>query len=211
MLWLLALQVPLYAVNAQVAAGRWAALDVGGSITIHAFGAVYGLAASYWLSPPGQGAGHPKAAASYTSDVTAMLGTLVLWLYWPSFNGALAGDAQLFCIINTLLALLGATLAAVAASVAAGGKLDMVHVQNATLAGGVAIGSSANLHLPPAAALAGVSGERGGALNSLVAHSAHPRAPTPSHPPPPPPHPPHTQWASWRARCPRAGMSCWPR
>ena len=38
LLWLLALEVPVYAANAQLVAGRWAALDVGGSITIHAFG-----------------------------------------------------------------------------------------------------------------------------------------------------------------------------
>nr|AXF41562.1 RHP1 protein [Chlorella sp. ArM0029B] len=159
LLWLLALEVPLYALNAQVVTGRWGALDVGGSITIHAFGAVYGLAASVWLSPKGAGSGHPKNGASYASDMTAMLGTLFLFIYWPSFNGALATapgtDAQprAFCVMNTVLALLGACLAGFAAS-AATGQLDMVHVQNATLAGGVAIGSAANLVMPPACALA---------------------------------------------------------
>ena len=57
-------------------------------------------------------------------------------------------------MLNTVIALLGAVLAAFTAS-AACGKLDMVHIQNATLAGGVAIGSSANLAMPPACALAG--------------------------------------------------------
>lgn len=104
--------------------------------------------------------------------------------------------------MNTVLALLGACLAAFATSAAVGNKLDMVHVQvgwwggnmtcndmhacmhmmpqptaeiepeaaalslshpipptlslqNATLAGGVAIGSAANLAMPPACALAG--------------------------------------------------------
>jgi ammonia channel protein AmtB len=58
------------------------AAAVGGSITIHAFGAVYGLAASVFLSPKGGGAGHPKNGACYTSDITAMLGTLFLFIYW---------------------------------------------------------------------------------------------------------------------------------
>ena len=40
LIWLLALEVPIYAANAQLVAGRWEALDVGGSMTIHAFGAV---------------------------------------------------------------------------------------------------------------------------------------------------------------------------
>lgn len=44
-LWLLVLEVPIYAVNAKLA-DRLGALDVGGSITIHTFGAFYGLAAS---------------------------------------------------------------------------------------------------------------------------------------------------------------------
>lgn len=65
----------------QLVAGSLGALDVGGSITIHAFGAVYGLAASFWLSPKGAGA-HPKNKASYTSDMTAIFGTLFLFIYW---------------------------------------------------------------------------------------------------------------------------------
>lgn len=153
-LWLLALEVPPYALTAQLVAGRWDTLDVGGSITIHAFGAVYGLAASLFLSQKGAGAGHPKNGASYASDMSAMLGTLFLFIYWPSFNGALAEGAQGLCIMNTVVALLGATLAAFAASSLYGNQLNMVHIQNATLAGGVAIGSSANLRLPPAATLA---------------------------------------------------------
>ena len=298
LVWLLALEVPLYAANAQLVAGRWGALDVGGSITIHAFGAVYGVAAAAFLAPRGSGSAHPKSGASYVSDMTAMLGTIFLFIYWCGagrgarggggcgegsagegggrWEGRGAGDGvlekhagrmlgpaswaaaagrrslpslpgrfrpwlllsprhtpaqaflqrrpglrprregtapgahapllpgtrpcaarpraclpcmtrlwtlpaaaaerrpppgdpsrprasctarlyrpQVYCIMNTVVALLGAVLAAFAASAAATGKLDMVHIQNATLAGGVAIGSSANLAMPPACALAG--------------------------------------------------------
>ncbi len=84
----------------------------------------------------------------------------------PSFNGALASDPaaimpeagggqrQFFCVMNTILALLGAAIAAFASSAAFTGKLNMVHIQNATLAGGVAIGSAANLSFSPAGAVA---------------------------------------------------------
>ena len=44
-LWILVLEVPLYAINFKIAE-ELGALDGGGSITIHAFGAYYGLAAS---------------------------------------------------------------------------------------------------------------------------------------------------------------------
>lgn len=73
-------QVPVYAANAALAAWLGAA-DIGGSITIHAFGAVYGLAASLFLSPPGA-KGNAKNGASYVSDITAMIGTLFLFIYW---------------------------------------------------------------------------------------------------------------------------------
>ena len=78
----------------------------------------------------------------------------------PSFNGALASDpslpassAQFHCVMNTVLSLIGACLSAFALSAAYHGKLDMVHIQNSTLAGGVAIGSAANMNMAPAAAL----------------------------------------------------------
>lgn len=164
--YLLVLEVPLYAINQHLVVDKLNALDVGGSITIHAFGAYYGLAASMVLSISGSGVDHHKNGASYTSDMTAMIGTIFLWLFWPSFNGALASDPaaimpgagggqrQFFCVMNTIMALLGAAIAAFASSAASNGKFNMVHIQNATLAGGVAIGSAANLSFSPAGAVA---------------------------------------------------------
>jgi len=81
-------QVPLYAINQHLVVDKLNALDVGGSITIHAFGAYYGLAASMVLSISGSGADHHKNGASYTSDMTAMIGTIFLWLFWVSSNFA---------------------------------------------------------------------------------------------------------------------------
>lgn len=54
---------------------------MGGSITIHAFGAYYGLAASLVVSrrQASAGASHPLLSASYQSDVAAMVGVFLIW------------------------------------------------------------------------------------------------------------------------------------
>jgi ammonium transporter Rh len=62
-------------------------------------------------------------------------------------------QTQFYCVVNTVLSLLGACLSAFACSAAFEGKLDMVHIQNATLAGGVAVGSAANLKIAPGGTL----------------------------------------------------------
>jgi ammonia channel protein AmtB len=81
------LQVPLYALNQHLVFKVLQGLDMGGSITIHAFGAYYGLAASLMLSNGRQAPGaytsaNIKNSATYTSDLFSMIGTIFLWMYW---------------------------------------------------------------------------------------------------------------------------------
>lgn len=53
-----------------------------------------------------------KEGSRYTSDLFAMIGTIVLWVFWPSFNAILAdGDAMHRAVLNTYLSLIGSTLA----------------------------------------------------------------------------------------------------
>ena len=49
----------------------------------------------------------------YTSDLFSMVGTIFLWMYWPSFNAAtaLAGPAQHRAILNTYYSLAACVLA----------------------------------------------------------------------------------------------------
>lgn len=75
LVWLCMLEVPAYALSTYLV-GKVGGIDAGGSITIHAFGAYYGLAASYFFSFPASGSGNPKNGASYTSDVFAMLASM---------------------------------------------------------------------------------------------------------------------------------------
>ena len=56
--------------------------------------------------------------------------------------------------VNTVLGLCGSTAATfIVSKLVKKGKFDMVHVQNATLAGGVAVGAAADLYLHPAGAI----------------------------------------------------------
>nr|AAM17923.1 Rh protein homolog-2 [Chlamydomonas reinhardtii]AAM19664.1 Rh2 protein [Chlamydomonas reinhardtii] len=180
-LWLLFWQVPLYALNQQLVIHTFKALDMGGTIVIHLFGAYYGLAASLMISrkQPLHGLDNPKNSGAYLNDIFSMIGTIFLFIYWPSFNGALASvayanqtsatyaekSAQFLAIVNTLLSLLGAVLSVFATSALVGGRFNMVHIQNSTLAGGVAMGAACTLRLTPGGALA--VGLGAGAISTL--------------------------------------------
>jgi len=76
-------------------------------------------------------------------------------MYWPSFNGAMAaqGDEQQRVIINTNLSIAAGCMGAAFMSRIYHGKLEMTIVMNATLAGGVAIGTASNIITSPAAAM----------------------------------------------------------
>ena len=143
--------------NEWIGAGELKAIDMGGSMFVHTFGSYFGLACSLMLHRGADSDEVKKDNTSrYDSNVTAMLGTVVLWILWPSFNAALAptADSQMRVVINTVLALTSSTTFAFMMSHMAGrGKFNMVHIQNATLAGGVAIGSSSDLVVGPGGAI----------------------------------------------------------
>lgn len=79
---------------------------------MHAFGAYFGLAVSFMLRPKSEeNTAGANEGSSYVSDIFAMVGTIFLWLFWPSFNSALLDDItqQHRAILNTYLSLAAAT------------------------------------------------------------------------------------------------------
>mmetsp|Transcript_5662 Transcript_5662/g.14530 ORF Transcript_5662/g.14530 Transcript_5662/m.14530 type:complete len:468 (-) Transcript_5662:261-1664(-) len=152
LLTLAMLELPFYSLNENIGLYLQAA-DVGGSMTIHAFGAYFGLAAT-WVLTPRSAHSCKDCACSYQSDMFSIVGTLFLWLFWPSFNGVLAGAAQQRAVCSTVLSLVGSAVGGFLASqTLRDGRFHMEDLQNATLAGGVAIGSAANFALPPCVAM----------------------------------------------------------
>ncbi|NXC53052.1 RHAG protein, partial [Aleadryas rufinucha] len=157
MLILTLLEITIFACNEHLVTKVLQATDVGASMTIHAFGAYFGLAAAFILYRPGLAKKHEDDESTYQSDMFAMIGTLFLWLFWPSFNSAIAtgNEAQATAIINTYYSLAACTIVTFALSslVDKRGKFSMVLIQNATLAGGVAVGTCADLAIHPFSAM----------------------------------------------------------
>ncbi|XP_046907432.1 ammonium transporter Rh type C-like 2 [Hypomesus transpacificus] len=145
--------ITLFAVEEYIILNLIHARDAGGSMVIHTFGAYYGLSISWMLYRPNLHQSQTLQGSVYHSDVFAMIGTLFLWMFWPSFNSAITdhGDGQHRAAINTYLALTSTVLTTIAISSLYNkhGKLDMVHIQNSTLAGGVAVGTAAEFMLMP--------------------------------------------------------------
>jgi ammonium transporter Rh len=141
--------------------------DVGRSVYVHLFGALFGLAASKFLHC--DGVQSTKQAPVYHSDLFALVGTLFLWVFYPSFNSILAQSENEYlnrAVINTVAALAASTVVTFGVSSLAGkGKLSILHVQHATIAGGIAIGSVADLNVQIYVAL--IVGSAAGLLSTI--------------------------------------------
>ena len=136
--------------------------DVGGTMFVHTFGAIFGLALSSLMTPK-EAFETTDNESVYQSDIFSMIGTLFLWIYWPSYNHATAKESeQMMVVIATLLSLSASVIAAFVASNFLRGqnKFDLRDVQNASIAGGIAIGICANMSRNPGYAL-GVGGSAG--------------------------------------------------
>lgn len=83
-----------YSINKAFILRLFKARDMGGSMIIFMFGAYFGLAMS-WFFPAKKCKDEEekdyskrKDRNNYLSDLISMSGTLFLFAYWPSWNGA---------------------------------------------------------------------------------------------------------------------------
>lgn len=74
---------------------------------------------------------------------------MFLFCFWPSFNaGTTSGIERLHAITNTYISICASVIGAfLMSTIVRKGKLDMIHIQNSTLAGGVAVGTVATTNI----------------------------------------------------------------
>ena len=139
------LELVFFSLNEGIALVFYQSVDMGGSMVVHTFGSFFGLAVAYILNKKSKVV-HANNKSSYNSDLIATIGTLFLWAYWPSFNGAMAaGNSQHRVIVNTVMGLTASCVSAYAMTHLVNKRFNPEDILNATLAGGVAIGSSSDL------------------------------------------------------------------
>ncbi|CAF3728117.1 unnamed protein product [Rotaria magnacalcarata] len=78
----------------------------------------------------------------FTGKILLYIG--FIFCFWPSFNaGTVVGAERLHAITNTYVFICASVIDAfLMSTIVRQGKLDMIHIQNSTLAGGVAIGTA---------------------------------------------------------------------
>ncbi len=156
--------IPLYMLNEWILfkngfglIGRDIFIDTGGSIVIHAFGALFGMGVATAITSKSETV--TPIESDYTSDRFSMLGSMVLWVFWPSFCAALvAPELVPSTAVNVVLALCGSTLATYAVSFSLRRNILISDIANASLAGGVAIGATCSSANHPTAFVIGVLG-----------------------------------------------------
>ncbi|KAJ0044246.1 hypothetical protein NL108_004261, partial [Boleophthalmus pectinirostris] len=113
---------------------------------LHIYGAFFGLMLTWFLYRKGSEQLFEKEKLSHTSGLFSMLGTLFLWMFWPTFNSVLVDNYprgrkfEAVCSTYLSLAVSAVTAAAVSVVTSPKGKLNLVQIQSSILAGGVVIG-----------------------------------------------------------------------
>ncbi|XP_057156608.1 blood group Rh(CE) polypeptide isoform X1 [Pan paniscus] len=126
----------------------------------YVFAAYFGLTVAWCLPKPLPKGTEDKDQRATIPSLSAMLGPLFLWMFWPSVNSALLRSPieRKNAVFNTYYALAVSAVTAISVSSLAHpqGKISMTYVHSAVLAGGVAVGTSC--HLIPSPWLAMVLG-----------------------------------------------------
>ncbi|KAM8914717.1 rh blood group, D antigen [Spinachia spinachia] len=122
---------------------------------LHVFGAFFGLTLTFILFRKSSLQPFEKEKFDRQTGLFSMLGSLFLWMFWPSFNSILVDNhfprRKLWAVCGTYLALAVSAVTAAAMCMLSSpkGKLNPIRMQSCVLAGGVAVGVSMSVvHRP---------------------------------------------------------------
>eukprot|EP01084_Bolivina_argentea_P279253 477392_1 len=152
---MLLLEIIFWQVNTYINTVIWGLHDPGFTINIHLFATYFGLAISYIVEHPIK---TDDKKSIYHSDIFSLIGTLFLWIFWPSLNSFVVPSTYYFhdrAIINTVFALCGSTTSSFIMSymLLTENKFNIQHIEQSTISGGVAIGIIADLYIHPVGAI----------------------------------------------------------
>jgi ammonium transporter Rh len=150
--------------------------DLGGSIFIHVFGAFFGIAVSRILYDA-RWQDHEHDGSVYHSDLFSLIGTMFLWIFFPSLNASRANfeDMRHRAVLNTYLALVASTIYAFIFSPIFNKNRRFIirDISHASLAGAIAIAAVSHTVLSPVWAL--LIGSLAGTLSVLSFRHITPR------------------------------------
>uniref|UniRef100_A0A8C6J6M1 Uncharacterized protein n=1 Tax=Melopsittacus undulatus TaxID=13146 RepID=A0A8C6J6M1_MELUD len=155
MLVLTLLGVTLFTLNEYILLSLLGVSDSGGSVTVHTFGAYFGLLVSRMLRQPHGDQSAPTSKPA--SSLPLPTGTICLWIFWPSFTTATSahGSAEPWALLNTYFSMAASTMATFVLSPVLYDKstLHMVQIQDATVAGAAVMGMAGEMLVTPFGAL----------------------------------------------------------
>ena len=165
-------------------------IDTGGSLYIFAFGAIFGFVVSFILSYDDRYKDNilqrnQNNKSDYYSNVISAIGSLFLWLYFPSFNTSrihydqnkkVMDIMRYRGIINTYMSMIGSLVATFCTSalVMEERKFKVEHILRASYAGGVIIAGCSNFCAYPWCAL--LIGFFGGIISVILLYYATPKS-----------------------------------
>ncbi|XP_065713671.1 ammonium transporter Rh type B [Patagioenas fasciata] len=169
MLLLTLLGVTLFSLNEYILLSLMGVSDSGGSLTVHAFGAYFGLMVSRILHQSQMDKRKEQQDVGPLSDVFAVVGTIYLWIFWPGFSSATTAhdNAEPWAVLNTYFSLAASTLATFVLSPVLYEESTprMVQIQDAALASTAVMGMPGEMLVTPFGAL--VAGFLAGLISLL--------------------------------------------
>ena len=127
-------------------------IDVGGALTVHLFGSIFGgmfsLVSSIMKNERERIRNSPHLGSNYNSNIFALFGTLLLITYFPSFNVSLIKDYsdKFKGVINTYLAILGSIVGSFCFSPFFNkGKIRIKDILNSCFSGGIIVAGSCHI------------------------------------------------------------------